>query len=133
MFYFSASYFSRWKDGSCIEVTPVKYDKPPGGTNTTVGGQGAFDFDSTSSIMPVGGKPVIGSSQEVDHLYTFYDDIRYIPEIHEIGTATQSVVHNVINNMKKFLLKFRNYKHLWRTDKVRKSKIDHHRSFIFIF
>jgi len=66
--------------------------------------------------LPVGGK---SPSQEAEHLYTFYDDIRYIPEIHETASALQTVVHNTINNMKKFLLKFRNYKHLWRTDKVK--------------
>jgi predicted DNA-binding protein YlxM (UPF0122 family) len=70
--------------------------------------------------MPTGGKPTVTSNQEVEHLYTFYDDIRYIPEIHETASANQIVVQNTINNMKKFLLKFRNYKNLWRTDKVRK-------------
>lgn len=79
-------------------------------------GQGAFDFDTSSVHLPVGGK---SPSQEAEHLYTFYDDIRYIPEIHETASALQTVVHNTINNMKKFLLKFRNYKHLWRTDKVK--------------
>lgn len=60
----------------------------------------------------------------MEHIYTFYDDIRYIPEIHETASVTQGVVQNTINNMKKFLLKFRNFKHLWRTDKVIKSKIN---------
>ena len=114
-FLFSTSYFYRWKDGSCVEVTPVKYDKLPGAPNATAG-QGAFDYDSTAVVMPTGAKP--SSNQEVEHLYTFYDDIRYIPEIHEIASTTQVVVQNTINNMKKFLLKFRNFKHLWRTDKV---------------
>ncbi len=118
-FKFSSSYFSRWKDGSCIEVNPVKYDKLPGATNTT-GNQGTFDFDTTSVTVPTGAKPS-SSNQETEHLYTFYDDIRYISEIHETASATQGVVQNTINNMKKFLLKFRNFKHLWRTDKVRKT------------
>jgi hypothetical protein len=112
---FSTSYFYRWKDGSCVEVSPVKYEKSSGATNTAAA-QGGFDFDTTSVAMPSSTKP--SSSQEVEHLYTFYDDIRYIPEIHDIASATQGVVQNTINNMKKFLLKFRNFKHLWRTDKV---------------
>lgn len=116
---FSTSYFYRWKDGSCIEVTPIKYDKPPAGTQAT-GAHGTFDLDATSGV-PAGAKQALATSatnQEAEHLYTFYDDIRYIPEIHETGTAIQGVVQNTINNMKKFLLRFRNYKHLWRTDKV---------------
>jgi hypothetical protein len=120
-FLFSTSYFYRWKDGSCIEVAPVKYDKTLGGINVT-GGQGGFDYDASSTAVRAGGKPAVGASpsnQEAEHLYTFYDDIRYIPELHEIATSIQGVVHNTINNMKKFLLKFRNFKHLWRTDKVR--------------
>jgi hypothetical protein len=135
--YFSTSYFHRWKDGSCIEVSPVKYDKLPGATNATGGGgQGAFDFDAALATVPTGAKPSMAmssSNQEAEHLYTFYDDIRYIPEIHEIASATQIVVQNTINNMKKFLLKFRNFKHLWRTDKVRKLQLNNNLSFIFIF
>ena len=123
IFLFSTSYFYRWKDGSCIEVAPVKYDKQAGATNTT-GGYGAFDFDPALATVSTGTKPPVttsSTSQDAEHLYTFYDDIRYIPEIHEIASATQVVVQNTINNMKKFLLRFRNFKHLWRTDKVRKS------------
>ncbi|CAF0863178.1 unnamed protein product [Rotaria sordida] len=114
------SYFYRWKDGSCIEVGPVKYDKSVGAINV-VNGHGALDFDTASGIMPTGAKTTIttsSSNQEAQHIYSFYDDIRYIPEIHEIAAATQGVVQNTINNMKKFLLKFRNFKHLWRTDKL---------------
>jgi hypothetical protein len=101
-------------------VGPVKYDKLPGAP--AVGGQATLDLDTSSTLIPAGAKPSIASSasQEVEHLYTFYDDIRYIPEIHETASANQIVVQNTINNMKKFLLKFRNYKNLWRTDKVRK-------------
>ncbi|CAF3566931.1 unnamed protein product [Rotaria sordida] len=114
------SYFYRWKDGSCIEVGPVKYDKSVGAINV-VNGHGTLDFDTASGIMPTGAKTTIttsSSNQEAQHIYSFYDDIRYIPEIHEIAAATQGVVQNTINNMKKFLLKFRNFKHLWRTDKL---------------
>ena len=99
-------------------MIPVKYDKGPAAAANA--GQGQFDFEASTSTIPTGAKPAIGnsSSQEVEHLYTFFDDIRYIPEIHELGAASQTVVQNTINNMKKFLLKFRNYKNLWRTDKV---------------
>lgn len=116
---FRTSYFHRWKDGSCIEVSPVKYDKAPGAP-ANAAAQGHFDFEASTSTMPMGTKPAVGgpSSQEVEHIYTFFDDIRYIPEIHELGGVSQTSVQNTINNMKKFLLKFRNYKNLWRTDKV---------------
>ena len=73
------------------------------------GGKGASDAST-------------GPNQDAEHIYTFFDDIRYIPEIHEIAAACQIDVQNTINNMKKFLLKFRNYKHLWRTDKVNLTK-----------
>jgi predicted DNA-binding protein YlxM (UPF0122 family) len=94
-----------------------------------------LDFDTALATVSTGAKPSMttsSSNQDVEHLYTFYDDIRYIPEIHEIASATQGVVQNTINNMKKFLLKFRNFKHLWRTDKVRKynQPIIHH---LFLF
>lgn len=75
-------------------------------------------------MIPAGAKPSVATSsstQEAEHVYTFYDDIRYIPEIHEIASGTQIVVQNTINNMKKFLQRFRDFKHLWRTDKVNKS------------
>ena len=113
---FSTSYFYRWKDGSCLEVGPVKYEK------TTGGAQRNFDFESSTLNMNAGTKSGLDTTttnQDAEHIYTFFDDIRYIPEIHEIATASQTVVQNTINNMKKFLLKFRNYKHLWRTDKVK--------------
>ena len=113
IYLFSTSYFHRWKDGSCIEVSPIKYDKPPGAGATT----GGLDIEAITITMPTTTK----SGQEVEHLYTFYDDIRYIPEIHDTASANQGVVQNTINIMKKFLLKFRNYKHLWRTDKVNQS------------
>lgn len=99
-----------------MEVTPVKYEKPAGAANAT-SVHNAFDFESTSLVTSSGVKP--GSSQESEHLYTFYDDVRYIPEIHEHASSIQGVVQNTINNLKKFLLKFRNFKHLWRTDKVK--------------
>ena len=119
---FSTNYFHRWKDGSCIEVGPIKFDKAlaaPAATHTL---HSNFDFDASSALLPAGTKSstvTSSSNQEVDHLYTFYDDIRYIPELHEMAAATQSVVQSTINNMKKFLLRFRIFKHLWRTDKVR--------------
>ncbi|CAF4278055.1 unnamed protein product, partial [Adineta steineri] len=113
------NYFYRWKDGSCIEVTPVKYDKSQSAA-TTAGGQGTSDFETSSTIIATNTKPSVtsSSSQEAEHIYTFYDDIRYIPEIHEVAGATQTVIQNTINNMKTFLLKFRDFKHLWRTDKL---------------
>ncbi|CAF4691617.1 unnamed protein product, partial [Rotaria sp. Silwood1] len=116
----NTSYFYRWKDGSCIEVGPVKYDKSTVVTHAA-NSHGGLDFDTASGIVPAGAKTTIttsSSSQEAQHIYSFYDDIRYIPEIHEMATATHGVVQNTINNLKKFLLKFRNFKHLWRTDKL---------------
>ncbi|CAM4852615.1 unnamed protein product [Rotaria socialis] len=116
----ATNYFYRWKDGSCIEVGPVKYEKTQSAPNAA-NGQGALDNDGSSGIGPSGAKTSIATSssnQEAQHIYSFYDDIRYIPEIHEMATATHGVVSNTINNMMKFLLKFRNFKHLWRTDKL---------------
>ena len=130
VFLFSTSYFTRWKDGSCVEVTPVRYEKPPGAANNTVT-QNAFDFESTSIVASTGVKP--SGSQEVEHLYTFHDDIRYIPDVHELASTVQGVVQNTINNMKKFLLKFRNYKHLWRTDKVKSHRWNRSASDCLIF
>jgi hypothetical protein len=101
----------------------------------TAGGQGTTDFETSSVIISAGAKASVATSssnQEAEHIYTFYDDIRYIPEIHEIASATQIVVQNGINNMKKFLVRFRDFKHLWRTDKVNKStKIRISNLFIF--
>ena len=106
-------------------MSPVKYEKTTGGNAAaaTTGAQRNFDFESSTLNMNTGTKSGLetttASNQDAEHIYTFFDDIRYIPEIHEIASACQTVVQNTINNMKKFLLKFRNYKHLWRTDKVR--------------
>lgn len=89
---------------------------------TTAGGQGGNDFETSSAIIPTNPKhsatTTSSSSQEAEHIYTFYDDIKYIPDIHEIAASAQNVVQNTIANMKKFLLKFRDFKHLWRSDKV---------------
>ncbi|CAF1153283.1 unnamed protein product [Adineta ricciae] len=89
---------------------------------TTAGGQGGNDFETSSAIIPTNAKhsatTTSSSTQEAEHIYTFYDDIKFIPDIHEIAASAQNVVQNTITNMKKFLLKFRDFKHLWRSDKL---------------
>ncbi|CAF1142789.1 unnamed protein product [Didymodactylos carnosus] len=115
MFGLFASFFHRWKNNSCIECPPVKFEKTSG---TVDGGTIIDSSQQQNQSIGGGGKSLGSTNQETEHLYTFYDDIRYIPEIHEIGQQIQGLVQITTNNLKKFLLKFKNYKHLWRTDKL---------------
>ena len=121
-FLFSTSYFYRWKDGSCIEVAPVKYDKPLGGIKCNRWSR-RIRFRYIINSSTCWWKTINMKHHHQVKKLNIYIHFMMIFDIFQkfmkLLSSTQGVVQNTINNMKKFLLKFRNFKHLWRTDKVR--------------
>lgn len=57
------------------------------------------------------------------YLYTFHADVENRPEMIELTAQVQTNVQKAIQNIKKHLLKFKKYKSLWKSDKVRLQSI----------
>ncbi len=53
------------------------------------------------------------------YLYTFHADVENRPEMIELTAQVQASVQKAIQNIKKYLLKFKKYKSLWKSEKVR--------------
>jgi dynein heavy chain, axonemal len=62
--------------------------------------------------------PVTDKDQDEPYLYTFYADVVNRPEMRDIITQIQTNIQRTVQNVKKYLLKFKKYKALWKSDKV---------------
>ena len=58
-----------------------------------------------------------GQTDEV-FLYTFYQDVAQRPEIRELAAHIQANMQKTVQLMRKYLLKFKKYKSLWKADKA---------------
>jgi dynein heavy chain len=63
-------------------------------------------------------QPVKAEGQDEAFLYTFLPDVANRPEMRELAIQIQNNVQKTVANMKKFLLKFKKYKSLWKSDKA---------------
>jgi dynein heavy chain len=63
-------------------------------------------------------QPVKAEGQDDAYLYTFLQDVAARPEMRELAVQIQNNVTKSIANMKKFLLRFKKYKSLWKADKL---------------
>lgn len=63
-------------------------------------------------------QPVKAEGQDEAYLYTFYSDVASRPEMRELAQQIQYNVQKTIQSMKKYLVKFKKYKNLWKSDKV---------------
>jgi dynein heavy chain len=62
-------------------------------------------------------QPVKAEGQDDVYLYTFLHDVAARPEMRDLAVQVQNNVTKSITNMKKFLLRFKKYKSLWKADK----------------
>ena len=63
-------------------------------------------------------QPVKAEGQDETYLYTYLNDVANLAEIRELAAQIQGNVSKSVQNMKRYLTRWKKYKSLWKADKV---------------
>jgi dynein heavy chain len=63
-------------------------------------------------------QPVKSEGQDETYLYTYYSDVVNCLEIRDLAAQIQTNVQKSVQNMKRYLTRWKKYKSLWKSDKV---------------
>ena len=64
-------------------------------------------------------QPVKAEGQDETYLYTYLADILNRPEIRDLTTLIQANVQKTVANVKRYIMKWKKHKSLWKAEKVR--------------